>query len=269
MSTLESAAEVEDILSRIAAARLTQMTDSTARVGTSGDTPNSNLSLQAVLWDMDGTLVDSEPLWLEAEEQMLDQYGLTMSDEDRLALVGTGLWDAADLFRAMGVPLSADEIVEQWVGSVLAGFKRTGTVWRPGAREALASLSAAGIPCALVTMSVRSIAEWVVSQLPAGTFTVIVAGDEVEHAKPHPEPYLRGAAALGVSIESCIALEDSPKGLGAAMASGAVSVGIPNIVDLSAEQAHALWHSLIDKDAESFQASFTELRGRAALTHPH
>lgn len=249
-------------------ARLSPMTEFTALDGHFPGATDGEISLQAVLWDMDGTLVDSEPLWLEAEEQMLSQYGLSMSDEDRLSLVGTGLWDAADLFRALGVPLGADEIVAQWVQSVLEGFERTGVAWRPGALEALASLAQAGIPCALVTMSVRSLAEWVVSRLPAGTFSAIVAGDEVEHAKPHPEPYLRGAAALGVPIESCIAFEDSPKGLGSAVASGAVAVGIPNIVDLSAERAHALWPSLEGRDAESFRATFAELRDGGSRTRP-
>lgn len=218
--------------------------------------------LGAVLWDMDGTIIDSEPLWLAAEEAMLERFGLMMSAEDRRRLIGSGLWDAAELFRAIGVPLSADRIVEEWVTDVLAGFERTGAAWRPGAMELLGSLGMAGIPCALVTMSVRSLAEWVAALLPEGTFGAIIAGDEVQRPKPDPEAYLRGADALGVPIDRCMAIEDSPKGLRSSIAAGAVSIGVPNMLDLSGEGAHELWPTLEGLDADAMRASFARLRAQ-------
>ena len=160
-------------------------------------------TLAAVLWDMDGTLIDSEPLWIEVELAMLRRYGLEMSAETHERMIGSGLWEAAEHFRELGVPLSADEIVAEWVESVERGIAETEPQWRPGARELLASLLAAGIPCALVTMSTRSLADAVVAMLPQGTFQAIIAGDEVEHEKPHPDPYLRGAAALGIPTSAC------------------------------------------------------------------
>lgn len=215
----------------------------------------------AVLWDMDGTIIDSEPLWIRAEDAMLARYGVELDDELRAQLIGSGLWDAAELFRARGVDLSADEIVAELAGEVQAQLAAGEPDWRPGAVELLAALGEAGIPCALVTMSIRSLADQVAALLPPGTFRAIVAGDEVEHEKPHPDPYLRGAAALGVPIEECLAFEDSPTGLRSAAASGAVAIGLPHLVDLSAAPAHVLWDSLVGADAQTVAHAFTDFRG--------
>lgn len=214
----------------------------------------------AVLWDMDGTLIDSEPLWLKSELSMLDRYGISLPDATRDALVGSGLQAAAGLFQDLGVPLSRDEIISEWASSVIDGLRTVGAEWRPGSTQLLASLVKAGIPCALVTMAVRSIADAVVATLPAGSFNVIVAGDEVAHEKPHPDPYLRGASLLGVDISECLALEDSPTGLGSAHASGAVAIGIPNLVDLSLAPAHELWLTLENMDADSLAERFAAHR---------
>lgn len=219
------------------------------------------LELSAVLWDLDGTIIDSEPLWLAAEQAMLDRFGIPLTAETRDRLVGTGLWEAAEQFRQMGVEMSADDIVAEWVAGVARGFDRLAPAWRPGAPELLHSLRDAGIPCALVTMSVRSLAEQVVRELPTGVFSAIVAGDEVAHAKPHPDPYLRAAAALGVPIEQCLAIEDSPTGLRSASASGAIAIGVPNLVPLDEAPAHALWPSLAGVEAGRVRAAFASLRG--------
>ena len=211
----------------------------------------------AVLWDMDGTLIDSEPLWLDAELAMLRRYGIELTDEVRDGLVGSGLRAAAAVFQRLGVPLSADEIIAEWTAAVIAGLRATGPVWRPGAVELLRSLGAAGIPSALVTMAVREIADAVLALLPADArFVGSIAGDEVSREKPHPEPYHLGAALLGVPIEECLALEDSGSGLRAAHASGAVSIGIPNLVDLAGVPAHELWSSLAGMDADRLSERF-------------
>jgi HAD superfamily hydrolase (TIGR01509 family) len=225
-------------------------------------------TLAAVLWDMDGTLIDSEPLWLESELAMLRRYGIAMPDDTQQRLVGTGLWEAAGFFQRLGVPLTADQIVAEWVAGVATGLAQSEPVWRPGAPELLESLRVAGIPCALVTMSVRSLAEDVVAHLPEGSFAAIVPGDEVEFEKPHPDPYLRGAAALGVSIDRCLALEDSPTGLRSASAAGSVAIGVPNLVSLREAPADALFPTLSGLDANSLIRAFSELRpaGRTEYT---
>lgn len=194
--------------------------------------------LGAVLWDMDGTVIDTEPLWLRAEHAMLARYGIAMTDSVSDALVGTGLRAGAELFQSLGVPMSVDAIVAEWVRGVAQAMDETPPAWRPGAIELLESLRHASIPCVLVTMSVRELAEQVVTKLPEATFSGIIAGDEVEFEKPHPEPYLRGAASVGVPIQNCLAIEDSLPGLTSAAASGAVAVGVPHLVPLDAAPAH-------------------------------
>lgn len=221
----------------------------------------------AVLWDMDGTLIDSEPLWLQAELAMLARYDIELTEQVRDRLVGSGLRAAAAMFQELGVPMSASEIIAEWRDSVIAGLVADGPVWRPGAVELLASLNAAGIPSALVTMAVRAIADAVVGMLPEGSFTAILGGDEVAHEKPHPDPYLRGAAMLDVPIDRCLALEDSPTGLRSAYASGAVAVGIPNLIDLTQAPSHALWSTLEGVDAAALTERFIQLRGTTSEQH--
>ncbi|MBO1806268.1 HAD-IA family hydrolase [Leucobacter ruminantium] len=210
----------------------------------------------AVLWDMDGTLIDSEPLWLEAEVAMLARYGIEMTTELRDRIVGSGLRTSAQLFRDLGVRLTVDEIIDEWATSVIAGLLATRPDWRPGAVELLQSLRDAGVPCVLVTMSVRGIADTVVRLLPEGMFSGVIAGDEVAHEKPHPDPYLRGAALAGVPIEACLAIEDSVTGLNSAFASGAVTVGVPNLLDLSDAPKHELWPTLAGVDAAQIAEAF-------------
>lgn len=229
-----------------------------ARMSATHETP------AAVLWDMDGTLIDTEPIWLDTELAMLARFGLELTDEVRERMVGTGLRNGAALFQELGVPLTIDEIIAEWERGVIAGIRGTAPEWRPGAVELLASLGEAGIPSCLVTMSIRSIADTVVSMLPAGAFAGVVAGDEVAHEKPHPDPYLRGAAALGAPIEACLAIEDSRTGLAAAAASGAVTVGVPHLTDLADAGAHALWPTLAGVDAAELSARFAALRGAGA-----
>ena len=214
----------------------------------------------AVLWDMDGTLIDSEPLWLAAEEAMLGRYGIELTPELSDRLVGSGLRAAARLFQELGVPMGVDEIIAEWRDGVIAGLREQGPDWRPGAVELLASLREEGIPAALVTMAVRAIADEVVALLPAGTFAAIVGGDEVAFEKPDPDPYLRGAALLGVDPAACVALEDSPTGLRSARAAGTIALGIPNLVSLEDSAAHELLPTLAGVGAPELAERFVRLR---------
>ena len=215
----------------------------------------------AVLWDMDGTLIDSEPLWLDAELSMLGRYGIELTSEISDSLVGSGLRAAASRFQELGVPLGIDEIISEWTTKVIAGLAESAPLWRPGAVELLQSLRAAGIPSALVTMAVREIADAVVALLPGELFVAVLGGDEVEHEKPHADPYLRGANLIGVEITECVALEDSITGVHSAHAAGAIAIGIPNLLDLSNAPAHEIWPTLEGVDADRLTARYLALRG--------
>ena len=184
----------------------------------------------AVLWDMDGTLVDTEPYWISAEHAIVEEHGGVWSEEYAHELVGNDLMVSAEFIRAHSpVTLTPVEIVEELLRRVIVQV-REHVPWRPGARELLAALGTEGVPCVLVTMSWRSLADAVVDALPEGTFTALVTGDEVEHGKPHPEPYLAAARLLGVDVADCIAIEDSPTGVRSAVDAGVPTLAVPHVV---------------------------------------
>ncbi|MGH8840591.1 MAG: HAD family hydrolase [Jiangellaceae bacterium] len=186
----------------------------------------------AVLWDMDGTLVDTEPDWIVCERALVDTQGGTWTTEDSLGLVGLDLLTAAGHIRERaGLSMTPEQIVAWMVDWMVERVGRSLT-WQPGARELLRRLEAAGVPCALVTMSYRRLAEAVVRDLPAGSFTAVVSGDEVEHGKPHPEPYLTAAALLGVEPSECVVIEDTSTGAAAGLAAGCRVLVVPHVVDI-------------------------------------
>ncbi len=185
----------------------------------------------AVLWDMDGTLIDSEPYWMESERALAAEFGVPWTHEDGLDLVGRPLPDSARIMREKGIDLPAEEIIERALASVIAQV-RVRIPWQEDARALLADIGAAGIPCALVTMSYASFASAVVESLP-GVFDVIVTGDEPIQGKPAPDPYLLACARLSVAPEDCIVLEDSLSGVASGLASGARTIAVRRFVDVA------------------------------------
>ena len=142
--------------------------------------------LAAVLWDMDGTLVDSEPYWIECEQRLVEEHGGTWSDDQAEDLIGSDLFVSAEVLRAAGVDMEPVDLVNRLMDGVIERVQAD-LPWRPGARELLAECQSAGIRCALVTMSWRRFAEAILIACPDGSFEVIITGDEVAHGKPHPE----------------------------------------------------------------------------------
>ncbi|MGJ4843666.1 HAD family hydrolase [Leifsonia sp. Le1] len=208
----------------------------------------------AVFWDMDGTLVDTEPYWMASEVELVSSFGGVWTHEDGLQMVGLGLWNSAEILRAHGVDMPADEIVQWLTNRVQEKLDSDGVPWRPGARELLADLRERGIPTALVTMSVRRMAEQIVAHIPFEAFDVIVSGDEVTEPKPHPEPYLRAAELLGVDPVDAVAIEDSLVGLSSAVASGAATIGVPHMVAIPESDQHTIWDTLDGKTADDIAA---------------
>jgi HAD superfamily hydrolase (TIGR01509 family) len=204
----------------------------------------------AVLWDMDGTLVDTEPYWMQAETDLVESFGGTWTHDDCMLLVGSGLWDSAAILQERGVDLDADTIVQRLTDRVQEQLAKHGVPWRPGARELLAELKEAGVPTALVTMSVERMARQITSLIDFPAFDIIVAGDQVTHPKPHPEAYLAAAAALGVDPERCVAIEDSVPGVSAAVAAGTATIGVPHQIALAPSILYTLWPSLAGRTLE-------------------
>jgi HAD superfamily hydrolase (TIGR01509 family) len=184
----------------------------------------------AVLWDMDGTLVDTEPYWIAAEHELVAAHGGEWNDEYAHLLVGNALEVSAQLIiDKSGIELTVPEIVDALLDRVVRHVEEQ-VPWRPGARELLDELGELGVPSLLVTMSWRRLAATVVRNLPEGAFTALVTGDEVGHGKPHPEPYLAAAALIGAEPADCVALEDSPAGVRSATAAGVPTLAIPHVV---------------------------------------
>lgn len=198
----------------------------------------------AVLWDMDGTIVDTEPYWMAAERDLVASYGGEWTYEDGLKLVGKGLEDAAEILQQAGVHRDIDDIVQTLTDRVTVALRQDPAILRPGAAELLRELRERGIRTALVTMSLRRMADAVIDQLGFDAFDVIVTGEVSRRPKPYPDPYLQAAEMLDVPIEHTLVLEDSPGGLRSGVASGAVTLGIPHLVPLDGFGADAVWPTL-------------------------
>lgn len=214
----------------------------------------------AVLWDMDGTLVDSEHYWLSSEKELASSVGQVWTEQDGLNMVGMSLYDSSRIIKQkLGLEDSTEQIINRLTNSVIAKLE-TSLPWRPGAQELLKSIKAAGIPMALVTMSMRRNALAVVNRMDFEAFDVVIAGDDVTHGKPHPEPYLKAAEALGVAIEDCIAFEDSISGLHSAEASGAIAIGIPHLIQIPASGQRTLWPTLLGVTVSDLEKIYEEKR---------
>lgn len=219
--------------------------------------------LAAVLFDMDGTLIDTEPQWMAAEARLAAEHGIPWGHADAEALVGIDLWDGARSFIAKGVPMDADAIVARFVGEVLSAIGDDLPA-RPGAIELLHALLDAGVPMALVTMSTREIVDRVeaalADRLGRSPFAVTVAGDECTNGKPDAEPYLRALQLLGADPARSVAVEDSITGARSALAAGLTTVGVPHAVDVSQVPGIVHWPTLAGRTPADLTALIEEAR---------
>lgn len=197
---------------------------------------------------MDGTIVDTEPYWIEAERALVEAHGGLWSHDQAMQLVGQSLMFSAGILQAAGVAMERREIIDTLTGHVVSQVRKS-VPWRPGARELLDDLYNAGIRCALVTMSEAPLAREIVASLPRPYFEFLVTGDTVAQGKPHPEAYLTAVGLLQqqdpeLDLHHCVALEDSVPGVAAAVASGVVTVAIPHILPLPHGPRRATWDTL-------------------------
>ncbi|MGN6031616.1 MAG: HAD family hydrolase [Thermomicrobiales bacterium] len=201
--------------------------------------------LQGVLWDMDGTLVNTEPRWIEGQMLLATEFDVRWREEDALSTVGKPMPVSAAMLRERGVPLTVEQIIERQLAHVVASLA-DGIPWLPGAWALLTALRTSGIPCALVTMAYRPVAERVAAGAPEGAFVAVVAGDDVANGKPHPEPYLTGAARIGVDPAACVAVEDTLNGTLSAEAAGCPMLVVRGVTPVPASPGRSRVGSLAE-----------------------
>jgi HAD superfamily hydrolase (TIGR01509 family) len=221
--------------------------------------------VQAVLWDMDGTLVDSEKLWDISLAALYDRLGGQLRPEVRASLVGSSAENTIRIiYTDLGLDLDPAAMAEsdRWMHDYTAELFADGLPWCDGAREMLEALAAEGTPMALVTNTYRALAEQALNSIGRRYFSVTVCGDEVPNGKPAPDPYQRAAALLGVSPEACLAVEDSATGAAAAESAGCAVVVVPNDVTVPGGPRRTHVGSLAHLDAAGLRAVYYELNSQ-------
>lgn len=202
--------------------------------------------LAAVLFDMDGLLVDTEPLWLETETEVMARLGASWTARDQEALLGGSMQRTVGYLLAKAARPAPPRTVERWLNEGMLDRVRAGrVVVRPGARELLAEVAGAGLPHGLVTSSQRLFAEAVLTSIGIA-FPVTVCAEDVAVTKPDPEPYLHGAKLLDADPARCVALEDSPNGVASATAAGCRVVAVPSLVPIPPARGRLVVRSLRD-----------------------
>jgi HAD superfamily hydrolase (TIGR01509 family) len=191
--------------------------------------------MRAVLWDMDGTLVDSEKLWDISMNELYGRLGGVMTPEVRESTVGGSAGSVMmAVYADLGLEPDPQAMAESadWLHDRTGELFEAGLPWLPGARELLDALLAERIPMALVTNTRRKLTEQALKSIGKHYFSATVCGDEVQRAKPFPDPYQRAASLLGFEPSQCLAIEDSVTGTAAAEAAGCPVLVVPNDVEV-------------------------------------
>lgn len=202
----------------------------------------------AVLFDMDGTLVDTEHLWWQAAAELATELDLTLTEDDLPEVLGQAVeHTAAHLHRASGTERTEADLIER-LGDSFADKVATEIVPRPGALALLAALRAADVPTALVSASPRRVVDLVLGSLGTEWFTTTLAAEDTERTKPAPDPYLAAALRLGLDPAVCVAVEDTPTGVASAQAAGCAVLAVPSAVPIPAAPRVTLLDSLVHAD---------------------
>jgi len=214
----------------------------------------------AVLFDMDGTLLDSEKVWDIALADLARWLGGELSESARTRMVGSSLARSIAILHA-DLDIDADpETSGHYLLTRTEALFYTSLVWKPGAEKLLAAVRDAALPAALVTSTHRRLTEVALDVIGRQYFAVTVCGDEVGHPKPHPEPYLKAVGLLGLAAADCLVIEDSPLGIASAEAAGAAVLAIPSEVDIEPASRRVIRNSLQAMTVEDLRQVFRALR---------
>lgn len=189
----------------------------------------------AILFDHDGTLVDTEPVWAAAKVALTAEFGGTWTEQDTLDCLGLSMQFTLDRLRERGVNLPDEEINDRLVAKVHETLAQQPVEFLPGVERFLLEVRDAQIPAAVVTNATTSVARRTANAAPEGTFSVVIGNDETTHPKPDPQPYLLAAERLGVDPTQCVTLEDSPSGVRSATAAGMRVIVVPGELEVPAE----------------------------------
>lgn len=209
---------------------------------------------------MDGTLVDSEKVWDVALHELAAHAGGTLSESARLAMIGSSMASSMRILREdLGQPDRDEPADVEWLERRVEELFAEGLVWRPGAMELLRAVREAGLPTALVTSTGRRLVEVALDTLGRENFDAVVCGDEVSAPKPDPAPYRTAAGLLGVRIDECVAIEDSPTGMASAVASGAAVLAVPAELELPPTDGVHLRDTLVGVDPDYLATIFSRV----------
>ncbi|WP_165986162.1 HAD family phosphatase [Streptomyces sp. YIM 98790] len=223
-----------------------------------GTLPDSAAAPQAVLLDMDGTLVDTEGFWWDAEVAVFASLGHTLAEEHREIVVGGPMTRSAGyLIDVTGADITLDELTVLLNTAFLRRIEREVPLM-PGARRLLTELAAHRVPAALVSASHRAVVDRMLRHLGPESFALTVAGDELARTKPHPDPYLTAAAGLGADPARCVAIEDTPTGVASAEAAGCRVVAVPSVAPVPGAPGRSVVGSLTEVDLPYLRALWAD-----------
>lgn len=211
--------------------------------------------LEAVLFDMDGTLVETESLWKLSERSTMENFGQVWSKADEVDATG-GPFERVAQIMADRAGVDVAEINTVLDVTIRELFSNSPIDVQPGVVELVGQIEAAGLPMALVSNSYRALVDIICSRVNFD-FKLTIAGDEVAEPKPSPGPYLLAAERLGVDIKNCVVVEDSEPGIASAIASGAAVVAIPGSLQVPEAPRIQVVASLADVDLDSLQRLVT------------
>lgn len=220
----------------------------------------------AVLWDMDGTLLDSERIWDVSLRELARHLSGELSEATRGRMVGSSLDTSMSLlFTELRLVPEPDAVrrAGEWLLTRTGELFDAGISWRPGAQAALELVQARGLPMALVTNTGRVLTDRALGTVGPGRFAATVCGDEVQRGKPAPDPYLRAAELLGVDPWQCLAIEDSPTGAASAEAAGCPVLVVPGEVAVPRSAGRVVRDSLLGLTVEELADAWRSALSRS------